>query len=546
MPNTLEAALQLQQRGMSIIPVGRNKKPMIKWEKYQSKHAPESDIRYWYKKWPHANIGIITGKISRISVLDADNQDAFNLIDNFLPESFTTPTAKTPKGKHIYFSYSNKINTTAGLSNGLDIRNDGGYVVAPPGQNMDGEKYEWLISPFDSAVQKIPDVLLDILLQLNHSNNNIEKSIIYREADYNGVTTSYNSFNLFEQGRRDNDLFHIANCLIRGGAEEKYVIKTMELLASCCSPPFDKKEVAIKIESALKREDKREKLTKTDILNWVGVTNGIFSITDLYKEVTIVSKKHKNYARVILHRLVAEGVLEKVGSKDGYYRKIEDRSRKIDLKNISEKEFKIKYPLNIEELIITQPKNIIIFAGDRDVGKSCFCLNIAKLNMNRRYPVKYLTSEMGGIELKARLKKFEPDMMFEEWFNMEFLECSSNFQDSINPDGLNIIDYLKLEDNFYLIGGEIRRIFEKLNDGIAIIALQKKEKERLGVGGQFTTDEARLYVTLSRNPPHGAIARIEKAKNWRHDDRNPLYLSCDFKILSGSKIHMTTDWSREE
>jgi hypothetical protein len=260
---------------------------------------------------------------------------------------------------------------------------------------------------------------------------------------------------------------------------EKEARNYLMYLAKCCEPPFGEKEAELKIQSALKRDADRDKVTTQQIRDFVEVTSGNFSVTNLYQSVTLVTSKQKMKARVILGRLVNEGLLEKVGNRDGVYRKIEDVSRRIDLAKIEDREFPLRLPLDLDDLIIPQPKNIIVIAGERDSGKSCFCLNVAKVNLNRGFDVKYLTSEMGGAELKSRLKKFEPDMPYEDWLNCDFCECSGHFQDAISPNGLTIIDYLKLEDNFYLIGGEIKRIFDKLENGIVVIAIQKKYKETL-------------------------------------------------------------------
>ena len=69
----LEAAVKYQQAGFSVIPVKPNKKPFIKWEKYQHKRATEKQIREWWKRWPDANPAIVTGEISGVDVGDVDS-----------------------------------------------------------------------------------------------------------------------------------------------------------------------------------------------------------------------------------------------------------------------------------------------------------------------------------------------------------------------------------------------------------------------------------------------------------------------------------------
>jgi hypothetical protein len=85
----LAAALDYRQRGLSVIPLHnmRNgvctckdgvecpnpgKHPRVTWTPYQQQAATEEDIRAWWTKWPQANVGIVTGKVSGIIVLDVD------------------------------------------------------------------------------------------------------------------------------------------------------------------------------------------------------------------------------------------------------------------------------------------------------------------------------------------------------------------------------------------------------------------------------------------------------------------------------------------
>ena len=64
----VKAAGWYRERGFSVIPIKPNKKPYIKWERFQSEKADLDQIRSWWKKWPAANIGIVTGKISGVMV----------------------------------------------------------------------------------------------------------------------------------------------------------------------------------------------------------------------------------------------------------------------------------------------------------------------------------------------------------------------------------------------------------------------------------------------------------------------------------------------
>ena len=137
-------ALRYLKGGFSIIPIGPNKNPLVLWKKYQMRRATEDELLGWWKTWPEANIGIICGKISGISVVDCDSEKGVAIVEELLPESCSCPVVQTPSGgRHYYFSYQPELKTRARLLSGIDIRNDGGLVVAPPSKTKFGH-YRWI------------------------------------------------------------------------------------------------------------------------------------------------------------------------------------------------------------------------------------------------------------------------------------------------------------------------------------------------------------------------------------------------------------------
>ena len=186
-------------------------------------------------------------------------------------------------------------------------------------------------------------------------------------------------------------------------------------------------------------------------------------------------------------------------------------------------------------------KNVCVVAGTQDSGKTAFALNFVAMNMNRGMDIKYQTSEMGGKELVDRLIKFE-NIPLNDWASVDFRECATNFHDNILPNGINIIDYLEVTDSFWMVGDMVKKIFDKLDKGICLIAMQKDFKAELGRGGTFGLEKPRLYVTMTSNPPEGGIAKIIKCKNWKNSGINPNGRSCNFKIRHASQISQVTDW----
>lgn len=154
---TLETAIGYAlDRGWHVLPVSKNKKPLVaNWTKTASKD--EEQIVQWWLKYPSANIGILTGPESGFWVVDTDNREEFNGLQNlaeYFGEAFTFDVnkylvGKTPTGGvHLLFQWDDNysVKTTANVLQGVDFRGIGGQIiVAPSSRNIDGEwlEYRW-------------------------------------------------------------------------------------------------------------------------------------------------------------------------------------------------------------------------------------------------------------------------------------------------------------------------------------------------------------------------------------------------------------------
>ena len=130
----LEHALAYLKAGASVFPVGKDKRPLIpSWIEYQKRRATEDEVKEWWKTWQDANIAIVTGEISGVTVVDCDLGSDHT---QFPP----TDTVQTGSGGyHLYYAYY-PIGNKAGVYPHVDIRGDGGYVVAAPSVTEDTEK----------------------------------------------------------------------------------------------------------------------------------------------------------------------------------------------------------------------------------------------------------------------------------------------------------------------------------------------------------------------------------------------------------------------
>lgn len=134
----LKNALSYLKKGKSIIPIGKDKKPLIPWKEYQTRLATEEEVTKWFTTWKDANLGIVTGKISNLTVVDVEKGGSVS----DLPMTLVARTGGG--GWHYYYKFHDTPNM-ARFRELTDIRSEGGYVVAPPSIHSSGQRYEWAI-----------------------------------------------------------------------------------------------------------------------------------------------------------------------------------------------------------------------------------------------------------------------------------------------------------------------------------------------------------------------------------------------------------------
>lgn len=106
------------------------------WNEFQTRRPSPAEVTKWWTQYPEANIAVITGKISGLTVLDIDNPNLLFVAN--------TPTVITGRGgRHLYFEGDDKVRNAAKFVRGVDIRGEGGYVIAPPSNHVSGTDYEW-------------------------------------------------------------------------------------------------------------------------------------------------------------------------------------------------------------------------------------------------------------------------------------------------------------------------------------------------------------------------------------------------------------------
>ncbi len=141
--DSIDAARAYYLEGWSVIPLRyASKVPNLPRDHgLLGRRATPEELRGF--SWE--GVGVVTGSLSGIVVLDIDGERGMRSMNEGGYDVPITVTAKTPNGWHHYFQYTDKIDRSyiGSIAEGVDIKSNGGYVVAPPSVHPSGEVYRW-------------------------------------------------------------------------------------------------------------------------------------------------------------------------------------------------------------------------------------------------------------------------------------------------------------------------------------------------------------------------------------------------------------------
>lgn len=204
-----------------------------------------SVIDEWWLTWPNANVGIVTGEMSGIFVLDLDGEDAKRYAkERGLP---ITPIAITGKGAHVYFSIESIVpGNTSDRDFGIDIRGNGGYVVAPPSTHTSGNSYTWSHwHPWNTPLAAPPGWVLDF------ASDSVEGNLKNRGWQNDLLTSGVG------RGGRNRAAASLAGRLLHKGLTLQETVEFLSMWNERNDPPLSQDELVRTISSIARRNDRR-------------------------------------------------------------------------------------------------------------------------------------------------------------------------------------------------------------------------------------------------------------------------------------------------
>lgn len=242
----------------SVFPL-RGKVPAIQGGRgcLDASSTPEQ-IRQWWSAMPDANLGVATGARSGIVVIDLDGPEAEAAFSRMYGNP-PTPSSITGRGRHIVFEHPGiEVRNSAGLLGpGIDVRGDGGYIVAPPSVHPDtGKPYRWEsevgLHPLTIGLAPLPQALREAL-----SNAPRSGTALVPASDIAAMEQ-------IPDGQRNATLTRYAGRLLAKGHSQA---ETLELVYAInlakAKPPLPRAEVTALVASLSKREALKPARTTT-------------------------------------------------------------------------------------------------------------------------------------------------------------------------------------------------------------------------------------------------------------------------------------------
>lgn len=249
------AALAYAERGWHVFPVDRLKHPLVE-HGFKDATTDPATIREWWSRWPWAGVAIATGAVSRVDVIDLDAGHTSGVDGRATAKASglhlpVTPIAITQHGgEHRYHLHPGRpVKSRAPVAPdllGIDVRGDGGYVVAPPSPG-----YRWAdgLSPWDVDLAPAPEWLLRLAAPEPATGDGAARPANYWRALAAGPVP---------EGQRNDALARLAGHLLRRHVDPYLTLTLAQAWArTACTPPLDPAEVARTVENIATAEARR-------------------------------------------------------------------------------------------------------------------------------------------------------------------------------------------------------------------------------------------------------------------------------------------------
>lgn len=263
-------AIEYTQKGLMCLPsAGNGKRPIVKWQNLEKISAGTTANYFDKYATKRPGIAILTGERSNgLVVIDIDNKNGHNGLKSiqewerqhgYFPETWQV---ETPNGGiHLYFKANGRYKSRADVLDGVDIRAEGGLVIAPP-TALNGKSYEFITHNMPIAEAN------ESVLKLLELRDRKKEKLLPHELN---IKMPSSTVTVSEGGRTSYLVSIIGQQNFKGNKINKEHLKSMirEINQTDCNPPLTdqelEKEVFPAIDNLMPYEKKEGNLEPTTI-----------------------------------------------------------------------------------------------------------------------------------------------------------------------------------------------------------------------------------------------------------------------------------------
>jgi len=225
---------------LNVIPIRyRDKTPIGEWKQYQSKVMSDEEIQKNFLSGAAVNIAIVCGTVSdNLVVIDFDSRSTYK--KHFAWAEKDTFVVQTGKGVHVYFKTDYPVRGFKIQELTIDVKGEGGYVLAPPSIHPNGKEYK--------ALSDLP---------IAHWSGDFKQELYERlkikrepeEVDINKLLDGV------EEGERDEAAIRVATWYRTQGFTEEQTARTLKEWNEKNRPPLDEPQLLKCVKSAFKPKE---------------------------------------------------------------------------------------------------------------------------------------------------------------------------------------------------------------------------------------------------------------------------------------------------
>ena len=453
--------------GFDLVPIAKNQKNPVELEWTTKSHKEIKEWNAWVIE-SGLNIGVKTGKISNLTIIDLDKtseipEEIKSIMGNPLIQ-------KTNSGFHLFYTYEPDLKTTRIDELKIDILNDGKQCVVFPSVIDSFERN--FISDFN--IEQIPEELKTYLLGYTGPRDTFKTE---EEKIIENINTEDFELDLVGEGNRHNFLLHLGGIL----RKELNTSETGFVLDLCnkkfCKPSFPKNEMRILIHSLDKYVTHDERELGNRILKYLELVEEAGS-----RDIKETLGENKERIETALAWLVKEGLLIKHRRQ---YHILKRANWKTTFPNLDN-----EVPFNIpffSDIGIFNWGDMILLGGQSKVGKTTISVNFLKSFIEQGYNPHYICLETGSRWVKTALQLGlkEGDLKY------DFVSDPSKIQ--LEDNAITIIDWLLITDKAktdMVFQYFIEQLYK--TNGFLIVFMQLKEE-----GGWFAPNMVHQFPSLS-------------------------------------------------